>query len=499
MVRSAITLMPSHSLTAGAGAMGRLAITKKLVLWSVLVLQVGFIGCIWLLQMGHGPQEQQQQQQRSALDQIGSRVNFVSSGLGEAGKPPLDRGSHCPRQHENVNRYDRDFYQMKSEMERLNESHPPPDYEVPAYVDAEMGPTPALWCYREGTINETMRMNDVDYLMAPPQCKCASGWHGRDCGQPEIIWRALMTHSRTSKRGGSTPLQLVEASSSSLHRLFYLLELGAWEHISLELLELQIRALLEVVDYFLVYYVSNGSKERSLESLLGRQTNYMLFRCSSESNCSSSLAYSHFKRQLWLQCGLQMQAQDLLLHGDSRAVYAPTALKFLKYYAKDVLPLRFRLKYNVYGFYWQHPKKTLLSGVISSLGHLHNSAQLDAHRLQRIATGTLGDLNHYGGWSCELCLPPEQIVLRLQGASQQQQLPVKLPNDTRNAHIDATYMQQLIANGVHIDGTTQLVRLREQSEKYYAPEEALRHSSQFGQLLVNLYDVDVLEDLQEDD
>jgi len=78
-------------------------------------------------------------------------------------------------------------------------------------------------------------------------------------------------------------------------------------------------------------------------------------------------------------------------------------------------------------------------------------------------------------------------------------MPVKLPNDTRNAHIDANYMQQLIANGVHIDGTTQLHRLREQSEKYFAPEEALQHSSQYGQLLVNLYDVDVLEDLQDED
>ncbi|XP_017013248.2 beta-1,4-mannosyl-glycoprotein 4-beta-N-acetylglucosaminyltransferase [Drosophila takahashii] len=488
MVRS--SNLAVHSLTSAAGV-GRLAITKKLVLWSVLVLQVGFIGCIWLLQMSRG----QESQQRSALEQLGARVNFVATG--EVRINPLS-GTQCLRQQENVNRYDRDFFQMKPDH-RLNETHLP-DYNVPAYVDAEMGlSSPALWCYREGTINESLRLNDVDYLMAPPQCRCESGWHGRDCGQPEIIWRALMTSSRTSKRGGSTtPLQLVEASSTSLHRLFYMLELGVWDHLSLELLELQIRALIEVVDYFLIYYVSNGSKERSLESLLGSRTSYTLHRCSSETNCSSSLAYSHFRRQLWQQCGVQMQAQDLLLHGDSGTVYAPAALKFLKYYAKDVLPLKFRLKYNVYGFYWQHPKKTLLNGVISSLGHLHTSAQLDAHRLHRLASSTLGDLNHYGGWNCELCLPPEQIVLLLQSSSHQK-LPVRLPNDTRNAHIDANYMQQLIANGVHIDGTTQLLRLREQSEKYFAPEEALLHSSQYGQLLVNLYDVDVLEDLQEED
>ncbi|KAH8413088.1 hypothetical protein KR009_007866 [Drosophila setifemur] len=487
MVRSSI--MVTHSLASGAGGMGRLAITKKLVLWSVLVLQLGFIGCIWLLQMGHS-------QERSVLEQIGSRVNFVLSG-GDGKTNPAkgsQSGVRCPRHQDSLNRYDKDFYQMKPEG--LNESHPS-DYNVPAYVDAEMGLAPSLWCYREGTLRESHHMNDVDYLMAPPQCKCESGWHGRDCGQPEIIWRALMTHSRASRRGGGTPIQLVEASPSYLHRLYYMLELGAWEHISLELLELQIRALLEVVDYFLVYYVSNTSKERHLDVLLGNQTNYVLMRCSSASNCSSSQAYSHFRRQLWMQCGVQMQAQDLLLYGDSQTVYAPAALKFLKYYANDVLPLRFRLKYNVYGFFWQHPKKTLLSGVISSLVHLH-SAQMDAHRLQRQASSTLGDLNHYGGWSCELCLPPEQIVLLLQ-SSHKHQLAAKLPNDTRNAHIDATYMQQLIADGVHMDGSTRLFRLREQSEKYFAPEEALRRSSQYGQLLVNLYDVDILEDLQDED
>ncbi|KAI8042780.1 uncharacterized protein LOC128263539 [Drosophila gunungcola] len=499
MVRSTIQIQAAHShihtQTTGAG-MGRLAITKKLVLWTVLVLQVGFIGCIWLLQMGHSPDSQQQ---RSALDgQIGGRVNFVTAGGARKSKSSPSSGAETrcaqQQQQENVNRYDRDFYQMKSDPQ--NES-PLPDYNVPAYVDAEMGLTPALWCYREGTINESRRLNDVDYLMTQPQCKCESGWHGRDCGQPEIIWRALMTSSRVSKRSGSTPLQLTVASSTSLHRLFYMLELGAWEHLSLELLELQIRALIEVVDYFLIYYVSNASKERMLESMLGGQTNYVLHRCSSESECSSAKAFSHFRRQLWQQCGMQMQAQDLLLHGDSGSVYAPAALKFLKYYAKDVLPLTFRLKYNVYGFYWQHPKKTLLNGVISSLGHLY-SAQLDTHRLQRLASSTLGDLNHYGGWNCELCLPPEQIVLLLQ-SSNQQKLPVKLPNDTRNAHIDAAYVQLLIANGGHIDGTSHLLRLREQSEKYFAPEEALTHSSQYGQLLVNLYDADVLEDLQEED
>jgi len=116
MVRS--TFLATYNQTPVAGV-GRLAITKKLVLWLVLVLQVGFIGCIWLLQMSRG----QESQQRSAMDQLGGRVNFVASGEAPMEKMALVGGTHCPHQQENVNRYDKDFYQMKPE--RLNESHLP--------------------------------------------------------------------------------------------------------------------------------------------------------------------------------------------------------------------------------------------------------------------------------------------------------------------------------------------------------------------------------------
>ncbi|EDW75617.1 uncharacterized protein Dwil_GK23725 [Drosophila willistoni] len=478
---------------------GRLGITKKLVLWSVLILQIGFIGCIWLLQMSYNGQEQQQQMQQSisgswdldAKDWRGRRVNFVKNHKRKGGGEEArfsGGGVHCPRHpHENVNRYDLDFYQMK--VERLNNTNL---MEAAAY---EEDLEPSLWCYRQGTLNES-HVNEVDYLMAPLQCKCASGWHGRDCGQPEIIWRALMTLSRVSKRAGiaASPLQLREASGSNLHRLYYMLELGPWELLNLDLLELQLIALIEVVDYFLIYYVNhNGSKQQeqhqhTVEAMLGRNNaSYLLYQCPTRQNCSSSVVYGQFRRQLWSLCGVQMQVKDLLLHGDSETVYAPASLKFLKYYAKDVLPLQFRLKFNVYGFYWQHPQRTLLHGVISSLNHLHNGvAQIDSY------SHTLGDLNHFGGWHCQLCLSPEQIVRLLQ--SSYHNLNVKLPNTSRNAHIDSFYIQRLISNGLYIDGTTQLQRLRQQSEKYYAPEMALRLSSQFGQLLVNLYDISEEED-----
>ncbi|XP_034474385.1 beta-1,4-mannosyl-glycoprotein 4-beta-N-acetylglucosaminyltransferase [Drosophila innubila] len=481
-----------------ASGSGRLAITKKLVLWSVLVVQVGFIGCIWLLQMNRS---QLLQQTSNSPDSGSGRVHFVRNARNTKVNKDQRRGLHCMHR-ENTNRYQQDFYQKKSD--KFNRSA---DYAMPAYVDLELAP--ALWCYREGTLNETSaQRNDRDYLMAQPQCLCDSGWHGRDCGQPEIIWRALMTHSRASKRAGyEAPLKLHEASGTSVKRLFYMLNLGDWEHINLELLHLQLRTLMEVVDFYLIYYYVRDIKdnltrrqlERNLNSMLS--FNYVLYQCKGPGHvsCTGAAVYAHFRHQLWTLCSVQTQATDLLLYGDRETLFSPAALKFLKYYASDVLPLRFRLKHNVYGFYWQHPKRTRLSGVISSLVHLH-AAQMDPQRLERQATYTLGDLNHYGGWSCELCLSPEQIVLMLQTSSvDSRSIPVRLPNQTRSARIDANYVQQLMGTGVHLDGSTQLLRLRQQSEKYFAPDTATLHSSQFGQLLYNMYDVDVLDDVQEDE
>ncbi|KAH8377771.1 hypothetical protein KR093_007077 [Drosophila rubida] len=468
----------------------RRAITKKLVLWSVLIVQVGFIGCIWLLQMNRSQLLQQQSSSAADTPDLGY-VHFVRNVRNTKKQGPQQ---HCVMR-DNINRYQTDFYQLKSDF-RLNRSA---DYAMPAFVDLEL--TPNLWCYREGTLNETLR--DSDYLMAPPQCNCESGWHGRDCGQPEIIWRALMTHSRASRRGGhEAPLKLHEASATSMRKLFYMLQLGDWEHINMELLQLQLRTLIEVVDFFLIYYYERGDNKdhlkqhrlvRQLNSLLN--SNYVLYQCNKSTgqlSCGGAAAFTYFRHQLWRLCSVQPQSTDLLLFGNSDTIFAPTALKFLKYYATDVLPLRFRLKHNVYGFYWQHGQRTRISGVISSLVHLH-AAQLDPQQLERQASYTLGDLNHYGGWSCELCMSPEQIVHWLQ----QSGTLVRLPNKTRSARIDANYVQQLIGAGVHLeDGSSQLLRLRPQSDKYFAPQAALERSNQFGQLLYNLYDVD---DVQEDE
>ncbi|ALC39484.1 CG31849, partial [Drosophila busckii] len=464
-------------IAANNAAGTRLNITKKLVLWSVLILQLGFIGCIWLLQLSRN-QEQQ------LTETAAARVHFVQQ---ERLQQPQSHKKRC-MQRENVNQYQRDFYQLKLSNHSV-------DYALPAYAELEQ--QTALWCYAEGTVNQTQQqlLNELDYLLAPPQCSCQSGWHGRDCGQPEIIWRALMTHSRSSRR----PLKLREASANRLKRLYYMISLGDWQLINLELLQLQLRTLASVVDYYLIYYYVNASwqhqQQRRLERQLQAQLNgnFVLHACTNRRNCSSANAYAHLRQQLWTQCGMQLAPTDLLLYGDAETVYAPAALKFLKYYAEDVLPLRFRLKHNVYGFYWQHPQRTRLSGVISSLLHLH-AAQLNLQRLEQQASHTLGDLNHYGGWSCELCLSPEQLLHMLQTKANVSH--VHMP---QTARIDATYIQQLMGNGLQLDGSTQLLRMRQQHEKYYAPTTALLQSQEYAQLLVNLYDVDVLNDLQLDE
>lgn len=491
------------NLIGGGGGGSRMAITKKLVLWTVLTVQMGFICCIWLLQMNRN-HVQQQKLSKTDSDTNADRVHFIRKPKNTITHKLLQGDRKSCAYRENANRYQQDFFQMKFDKP----NHTAAEDAMAAYIDLEL--SPELWCYAEGTIIENRTDRDRDYgLLAQPQCLCASGWHGRDCGQPEIIWRALMTHSRASKRAGfEAPLKLHEASATSVKRLYYMLNLGDWEHINMELLQLQLQTLLEVVDFFLIYYyvgdaiAGDTHTQRRLERNLKNvpSSSYMLYQCAGPGsliNCSTAASFGYFRHQLWKRCGVQVQAIDLLLYGEREAIYAPAALKFLKYYAKDVLPLRFRLKYTVYGFYWQHPKRTRLQGVISSLVHLL-AAQMDVPRLEQHTQYTLGDLNHFGGWFCEFCMPPEQIVHMLQTQSSHRKNVV--PLTASNDRIDATYLQKVIGDGVYLDGTsTQLLRLRQQSEKYFAPPQALQHSSQFGQLLFNSYDVNGWEDVDDED
>lgn len=58
-------------------------------------------------------------------------------------------------------------------------------------------------CFKNGTDLISMKISKkINW-----KCKCLPEWHGNDCGQPEVLWRALLTNKKTIKIKGPRTFQ----------------------------------------------------------------------------------------------------------------------------------------------------------------------------------------------------------------------------------------------------------------------------------------------------
>uniref|UniRef100_A0A1B0FNZ3 Beta-1,4-mannosyl-glycoprotein 4-beta-N-acetylglucosaminyltransferase n=1 Tax=Glossina morsitans morsitans TaxID=37546 RepID=A0A1B0FNZ3_GLOMM len=263
---------------------GRGTWTKRVLLWSVLLIQFGFILCFWLLQFGLSDnlnridgsfaREQEEQQRVNFIKAESLRSADNSANSTQFVWPSREVGFH------------KEFILRKSngnisESERL--------------IFGEL----TLWCFREGTQNETFKLKSdsgsEDLLDAgEDHCKCSSEWHGRDCGQPEVIWRALMA--------AKTIFKLKDPSRDECHRLVYMIE---GQFFSIDLLEMQVKGVERIIDYFIIFFKRNPVSISDLKSLRRHlkqilpQNNFMLFHCQlmQHRNCSSAAAYHLFRQQ----------------------------------------------------------------------------------------------------------------------------------------------------------------------------------------------------------
>ncbi|XP_036329330.1 beta-1,4-mannosyl-glycoprotein 4-beta-N-acetylglucosaminyltransferase [Rhagoletis pomonella] len=501
-------------------AAGRATFSKKLLLTLLVLVQVCFISCLWLLQAGGSIKTRINQitilndgdtnvlavmPRAAALHNI-RRVNFITKtkafGLANSAPhkstilkydiPPAVMGNG---QSGKANNFRKDFYRktirLNKSIDLINKTG------LVAEQDHEV-----FWCFREGSFDEystrpngdTSQSDELFRGEEDTECKCRTGWHGRDCGQPEIIWRALLkAKSQVRLR---KPSDTVDSN-----QLVYFLE---GNFFNLDLLDLQISALTDIVDFFIIFVKQTHGNLKPLKHCLKEKlaaSKYLLFLCDNQyltknGNCTTEKAYEYFRQQMGLkQLPLVVKPTDLLLYTNDRVLPSRQALQFLKYYATDVRSIPFRLKYAVYGFYWQHPEQTQLNGFVSSFVHVDKTSvngRDPSKIMQRIVKEStqpplfvIGDLNHFGGWLCKYCQQPEEIVAELHAESKFSS-QVQFPNAVLN--IDVAYLQKLIATGIYVDGKTQLLRIRRYSDKYYSPAIAEAEKAKYGNLLVNLYE-----------
>lgn len=336
-------------------------------------------------------------------------------------------------------------------------------------------------CFREGTKNDTKDFKGV----FNPICSCKPEWHGKDCGQPEVLWRAFMTNSRQSLS--------LSAPRKVPHNIFYIIEMNGF---NLETLEIQILELVHVVDLFVLCDIDNRNnvvtdeKDFQIKYHLNNTGFFKKYQDNIivvvDKICSPAIVYQYLKANVQ---STDIHPEDVLIFSTANEILSHKAINFFKWYDNWPQPVRFRLKYNVYGFFWQHPENTRVGSMACTIGTLEDTYNSDPMLVlsSNKKNGLIvGDLNHFGGWFCEYCAQPIDIVHQIQWEAKKdgknQQIFAKHKGPITSEHV-----QSWIVNGIYVDGKQNLIMLRKYQEKYFCPEYVTQHSWRFDNLIINIF------------
>lgn len=336
-----------------------------------------------------------------------------------------------------------------------------------------------LICFIEGTDPRTIKNGTENKTERRNKCECLPEWYGKDCGQPEVLWRALMT----SKVPIKIPLH-----RRIPHRVFYIIQTTG---SSIETLEIQIMELFDIVDLYILCDLSK--KPNYPEDLFKQQMNTGFLKnihnkilLIEDRTCTPKNIY---KKMKFLIDRNSIRMDDVLIYSQSDEILNRKAINYLKWYDDWPQPVRFRLKYTVFGFFWQHPESTILGSSVSQINVLEEIYKSDPNRVLSVKKPgiIIGDLNHFGGWYCRYCLQPIDIIRKLEYDSKNIKLDTKRIFLNNKQVIDSEYIQNLISNGLDIDGKMSLIKLRRFSDKYYLPEYVANNSWKFDNIVINLF------------
>lgn len=322
-------------------------------------------------------------------------------------------------------------------------------------------------CYKNGT--DLMSMNRTKNLQW--SCNCLQGWHGIDCGQPEVFWRAMLANRKPIKVKGPRFFE---------RRIIYIFTV---DQFSESVADIRVNELNDIVDLFILY-----------ES---QSDNYL------ESKLNNNFLKEFHKKILYVKGNLtdiwrtvkpllkNLRNEDLLVTSNSSEILNKHALSFTKYYDNWPQPLRFRLRWSVFGFFWIHPSKTIITGGACTVSYLKHNLDdrldflIDNRTLSNPAHKgiILGDLNHFGGWYCEYCTDANRIVEFLKTRKSD----IIDWNKVNNPKIDNQFIEDLIENGIYIDSKTELKRSHRYSDNYYAPKFVTDFSWKYDYLIINFY------------
>ncbi|ETN58873.1 hypothetical protein AND_009527 [Anopheles darlingi] len=326
------------------------------------------------------------------------------------------------------------------------------------------------------------------------RCRCNAQWHGTDCGQPEVIWRAFITSKIPA---GDRP---VDAPRKLARNVIYIVQST---FVSIEVLEIQLMELYEQVSLFVL------CDRQPVDSSVPSQKDFSFADHYESTDFLRSLRHrllivtdatcsgrNVFRKVQKYSTKASIRPDDIVLVSGTDEILNRKAVAYLRWYDNWPQPVRFRLKHNVYGFFWQHAtNSTVIGSAAVQVSTLREVYASDPDRLLLIDKPVMliGDLNHFGGWYCRRCYQPGSVVRYFEQRAAlyrpgDVQPMLYLPDPKRTGVLNEAYVQQLIASGKDLeDGERPLERISQRTDHYYQPEYVRKNSWKFDNIVLNLY------------
>lgn len=327
-------------------------------------------------------------------------------------------------------------------------------------------------CWHEGLDENTIKLPSLN-----EKCICKQGWHGPDCGQPEVVWRAIMA----SKEKIQLNLR------KTMRRIIYTFNI---QNYNSAIVEAIIEELYKVVDLFVICDFSNAEdnyRHKLDKGILPSQQNKILYINLSKKLHKPTRIIEAYVWNKITDVVKNIKEDDIYITTDAEEIINWRALMFLKIYNGWPEPIAFRLRYSVFGFFWQHSTKTKINIGACTVRMIYDNYKKNSTITQRGFNERnkigliIGDLNHYGGWYCQYCQSPANILIAIKQDT-------SLINKKKYAkNIDVLFIEDLIRTGIFLDGKTSLLRAYKSRDNYFAPDTVLKNNSKYDWLVENFY------------
>ncbi|XP_013776586.1 beta-1,4-mannosyl-glycoprotein 4-beta-N-acetylglucosaminyltransferase-like [Limulus polyphemus] len=354
--------------------------------------------------------------------------------------------------------------------------------------------SPNLTCLISGT-NLTKTTLEGDGR----SCVCLQGWYGKDCGLPQSFSASTFPWIRNQLKRRTRPRRVINAININNE---------------LELFEIRVWELHHVVDIFLVCesnYTAAG-EEKPLRLFKNLQNGflqefqkkivYVFLDHFPEDGRLNGWAADNYLRTFLGQQGLSqlssLNDDDLFVLNDADEIPKAEVLEFLRQYDGYPEPISLKMKWYLYGFFWQELKKTIRIRAVSTIKVLKEVWKNDAIELRRenmletyrrtsnnnysvsLNPWFLGSNEFHAGWHCSWCFSPAGIQIKLRSA--QEDDGIRWGDFPEKYNL--VYIKTLIRDGLWFDNTKTVVK-RNVFSYDDAPYYALKNAERFKHLLQN--------------